>query len=347
MRHSPILRFAALVVAFLMTGTSAEAQRLFRATSPVEVTFTVSNMRLLLRERDSTVMKPHTATMSFSDSGKAVTIPVTLRARGHFRRQQRNCDFPPIRWDAKKADVNGTLFQGLTQMKLTTTCRPGNEDYDQYIFAEYAAYRAYALISPIHYRTRLVHIVYKDSAKAEKDVTSWGFFIEHDADMAKQNKLKLLTTKGALWDDVDEQQTMRTTLFEYMIGNTDVSVSALHNITLVRDSVSLALYPIAYDFDFSGLVNTRYATPDARLGIKRVTERLHRGPCKPLETWKPIFAEFQKQRAAIDSVYGTIPQMKPARAKDAKDYLKDFWETIANDRAAKREIVDVCQKQGM
>lgn len=326
---------------------SAAAQRLFRSTEPVEVTFTTS-LKKLVNERDSTKLHPFAALMTYKDSGgKEVSLPVVLRARGHFRRQARNCFFPPIRWDARKGAVQGTLFQGLTRMKITTTCRPGNSDYEQYIVAEYAAYRAYQAISPLHFRTRLAHITYRDSAKATGDVTSWAFFIEDDAEMARQNKMKVVGQKGAIFSDLDQTQLMITTLFEYMVGNTDVSISGLHNIVLVRDSLGFGIHPVAYDFDFSGLVNTRYATPDPRMGIRRVTDRVNRGPCKTLDEWRPIFALFQAKRAAVDSIYGAIPQMSPSRAKDAKEFLQGFWQTLADDGRAKVELTERCQKLGM
>jgi hypothetical protein len=346
-RLAPVTICLAAFAALAALAPRARAQRLFRATDPVEVTFTTS-LKKLVSERDSTRLNPYGALMTYRDSaGVTVSIPVTLRARGHFRRQARNCFFPPIRWDAKKSAVQGTLFQGLTRMKITTSCRPGNADYEQYILGEYAAYRAYQIISPLHFRTRLAHITYRDSAKATGDVTSWAFFIEDDAEMARQNRMKLVDQKGALFSDLDARQLMITTLFEYMIGNTDVSISGLHNIALVRDSLGLGINPVAYDFDFSGLVNTRYATPDPRLGIKRVSDRLNRGPCRPLEDWKPIFALFQSRRAAVDSLYGAIPQLSPSRAKDAKEFLDDFWRTITDDRRAKVELVERCQKLGM
>jgi len=340
-----------LTLPLLLAATTAPAaaQRLFRSTDPVEVTFTTS-LRQLVRERDSLKLNPHPALMTYKDSaGKEVNVPVVLKARGHFRRQARNCDFPPIGWEAKRADVNNTLFQGNTKMKITTNCRPGNEDYQQYIIGEYALYRLYQAISPLYFRTRLAHITYKDSAgpKSSPDVVSWAFFIEDDAEMLRQNKLAALKQTGALFDDVEQKQLMTTMLFEYMIGNTDASIAGLHNIVLARDSLTQHLMPVAYDFDWSGIINPRYAFPDARLKIKRVTERLHRGPCKPLAEWKPVFAHFLSKRAAVDSIYASIPQMSPARVKDAKSFLEDFWKTIADDRRAKYEIVDECQKDGM
>lgn len=343
------MRLAPLAALALATATPAAAQRLFRSTDPVEVTFTTS-LKNLIKERDSLKLNPHPALMTYKDSaGKDISLPVTLKARGHFRRQARNCDFPPISWEAKRGDVNNTLFQGNTKMKLTTNCRPGNADYEQYILGEYAVYRMYQTISPLHFRTRLAHITYKDSAgpKASPDVTSWAFFIEDDGEMLRQNKLSPLKQTGALFEDVEQKQLMTTMLFEYMIGNTDASIAMLHNIVIARDSLTQNLMPVAYDFDWSGLVNPRYAFPDAKLKIKRVTDRLFRGPCKPLAEWKPVFAQFLSKRQAVDSIYGSITLLNKSRLKDSKDFLDDFWKTISDDRKAKYEIVDECQKQGM
>lgn len=338
---------AGLLAITLIRTPPAGAQRLFRATEPVELTFTTS-LKKLVDERDSTRLHRFGAVMTYKDSaGAEVNVPVDLQARGHFRRQARNCFFPPLWWRAKKKDVDGKLFQGLTKLKITTSCRPANSDYEQYILAEYAAYRAYQVISPLHLRTRLAHITYRDSAKATDDVTSWAFFIEDDNEMARDHKMSLLEQKGAVFSDLEQRQLMITTLFEYMVGNTDVSIAALHNIILLRDSVAFDVHPVAYDFDFSGLVRARYATADPTLGIRRVTDRLNRGPCKPLEEWKPIFAYFQSKRAAVDSIYNTIAPMSPSRVKDAREYLDGFWQTIADDRQAKVEFTQKCPRLGM
>lgn len=353
MRLIPILSRTTLAIAALTAAiapTSARAQRLYRSTEPVEVTFTLG-LKGLIKERDSLKLAAHPALMTWKDSGgKELSMPVELKARGHFRRQARNCDFPPIEWTAKRAAVQNTLFQGNTKMKITTNCRPGNDEFQQYILAEYAAYRIHQVISPVHFRTRLAHITYKDSAgpgKGAADVTSWAFFIEDDNDMAKQNKMVVFKQMGALFEDVEQKQLMTTMLWEYMIGNTDVSIAVRHNIVVLRDSLTQNLLPISYDYDWSGLVNPRYAFPDPKLKIKRVTDRLFRGPCKPLAEWKPVFAQFASKRATIDSIYASIPQLKPNKVKDAKEFLNDFWKTIGDDRQAKYEIVEECQKQGM
>ena len=75
-------------------------------------------------------------------------------------------------------------------------------------------------------------------------------------------------------------------MLEYMIGSTDFSIYALHNVVLVQTQ-DRTLYPVPYDFDMTGLVSPPYAIPDKRLPIGSVKDRLYRGPCRTLERPAP------------------------------------------------------------
>lgn len=334
-----------LIFANLSSPTIASAQKLFRSTAPVEITF-ATNLKALLKDRDSTKFVAHEAALSYKEAdGTVATIPTTLHTRGHFRRQARNCDFPPLLVEFKKKDANKTLLQGNKQLKITTNCKPKSDEYEQYVLQEYAVYRLYERISPVHFRTRLARITYVDSAAAMPSVTSWAFLIEDDKEVAKKFTLAAEKAHGALFDDLERKQLAITALFEYMVGNTDWSISGLHNISLLRDSTG-TINTVAYDFDWSGAVNPKYAFPDARLGIQRVTDRLYRGPCLPPAQWQPIFDRFNSAKPAVDSIYKSVPSLDQKRAKEVIAFYEDFYKTISDPRAAKRAVVDVCEPKG-
>jgi hypothetical protein len=339
-------RLLVVMLAAAMCGSStARAQGLFRDTSALEVTI-VTDMRSLLRDRDSTKFQPHQATLTYRDAaGASKSLPITLRARGHFRRQARNCAFPPLKFEIKRADARETLFQGNQDLKITTNCRPGNAEYEQYILSEYALYRAYQAVSPKFFRTRLARITYRDSTRASTDVQSWAFFIEDDKEVAKKYETAILETRGALFADLDASQVAITSLFEFLAANTDWSISGLHNIALMRDTVG-AIHAVAYDFDWSGAVNPRYAFPDARLGIRTVTERLYRGPCLTPAQWEPVFARFVAARPSIEATYETLTALDPRRKRTALEYLAEFYRTIGDPKLARSELSDRCQAQG-
>ena len=55
----------------------------------------------------------HPAKISYKNStGKKIICDVKIRTRGIFRRNPRNCNFPPLMLKFRKADVKNTIFDG-------------------------------------------------------------------------------------------------------------------------------------------------------------------------------------------------------------------------------------------
>lgn len=337
----------------LVVGTSvaiaprAAAQSLFRDEAPVTLTL-ATNLRDLMRERDSTELRWFGTEMTYTDSaGRERKVPVELRARGHFRRQARNCLFPPLYIRAARAARDSSILRGNPRLKIVTPCRPSAEDYQQYILLEYLMYRTYAVVNPaVHHRTRLASITYKDSTDRVKPITVTAFFLEIEEEVADEAELEHSETQGALFADVVADELNRVSLWEFWIGNTDWSVAALHNIELFRNPAGDYI-PVAYDFDWSGAVNARYSFPNPTLGIRTVRERLHRGPCRTAAEWAPTIAHFTSKKAAVDSLWATpIAGLDPKRRDDSKAYLDQLWPILADARRFERMVINVCQRLG-
>jgi len=335
-------RCAAVCATLLLTlASAAEAQRLFRRSEPLEITIR-TRLHVLINDRDSTDRELHPGELEYRDTtGAVVKVPVTLRTRGHFRRQFRNCSFPPLRVELTKEAANNTIFDGNRKLKLASSCRPSNPEYEQYILAEAAVYRMYAALTPWSYRVRLARVAYQDTEGRAKPVTSWAFFVEDDGDLAQRRDVRKLETKGALFEDVEPEKWGLTQLFEYMAGNTDWSVSGLHNITLLRDTTGM-VHAVPYDFDWSGAVNARYAFPDRTLPIRTVVQRLWRGDCRTADQLAPSIDHFKARRAALDSAYLTIEGMTPRVQERMRRYFAEFWSLIEDPRSAAIEFKRNC-----
>ena len=78
----------------------------------------------------------------------------------------------------KGSDAKQTVLSGLSKLKITTSCRPKDAVYEQYILQEYLVYRAYAALTDASFRTRLLHITYRDCAGKVAPITTMGFFLE-------------------------------------------------------------------------------------------------------------------------------------------------------------------------
>lgn len=346
MMRTRILWTLCAFVVFATLAAAAPAQALFRSDAPIEVTLT-TNLRELIAERDSTLLEWYGAEMKWKDAdGTEGTMAVELRARGHFRRQSRNCSFPPLFVRAEREARDGSILQGNPRVKLVTPCRTNSREYQNYIFTEYLAYRTYALIDSVNHRTRLAKVTYVDSTGRMKPVEVTAFFLETAEEVADEHKLEFTEQTGVTWEYIPAPVIDRISLFQYWVANTDWSVAGLHNMVMFR-SEPMVYRPVAYDFDWTGLVGTRYARPNTQLGLTSTRQRLHRGPCRTAEQWAPTVAFFKSQRAAIDALWTTpIPDYDEREMSRAKRYLDELWPMLDDPRAFKREIIDKCQREG-
>jgi hypothetical protein len=176
-------------------------------------------------------------------------------------------------------------------------------------------------------------------------LTRYTFLIEDPEQMAARNDAGLLDIRGARFADLDSLQMGLVGVFLYMIGQTDWSLRGLHNMELLRERSRMVHHPVAYDFDFSGLVNTRYAQPDPRLRLVSVRDRLYRGPCLTPAHWDAVLARFRDRKAAIYALYENQPDLSPRYVADTRRFLDAFYQVIDDPARVSRELVRRCSEE--
>ena len=320
------------------------SERLFGDDKPLEFTL-VADFKAAFKSRDTLKVKTTKASLLVKDSsGATVTIPVEISPRGHYRLRNDVCNFPPIRLIFPKTGLKGTPFAGQEALKLGTHCRTNDKEYAEYPVREFAAYEALNMLTDASFKARLANVTYIPTGQEADSSTKIGLLIEDEGDMSKRNGGRVHTIRGGTFDDMDPAQMAIVSVFGYYLGNTDFSLSSLHNIRLVALPDGRYL-PISYDFDWSGIVFARYAKPDYRLGIKTVQDRLYRGACFTPAQLAPVFAKFNEKKAAIREMYTNLPLDDGYRRK-ALDYVEEFYRVINDQRMAKRELIDGCAKSG-
>jgi hypothetical protein len=320
---------------------AAENLPLFKSQEPLAFTLT-SDIGAINRDRDPKSTKVFPGVIKVPGDGGVQPIPVQVAARGHARRDPRVCSVVPIRLDFAKKDLAGTVFEGQRELKLVTHCE-NNSDGDQNVLTEYLTYRIYNLFTPRSFRARLARVTYVDPKKDPTPAPRYGMLLENDEDLARRLEGRLHTFPNRLFNFMEPDSLMVMSLFQYMIGNTDYSIMGLHNIKLVQVK-SMALYPVTYDFDYSGLVNTGYGVADKRLNLSSVRERLYRGPCKTMQELTPFLERFTAKKDEVLALIEQVPDMKKERRDYARNYLTEFFSTAASPGRAKREFVDNCVK---
>ncbi len=261
--------------------TDAEKLPLFAGTEPIVLTLT-ADFKAVQSDRDPESTKTFPATIQLAaNDGSMKTVELPIRTRGHARRSFNTCDFAPLRLEFPKDKMKGTVFADQEAIELGVHCREGVREFAQYVLREYAAYRIYNLVTPQSFRARLARVTYVDAVKQKPISTRFGLFIEDDSDVARKMGGRLTGQKEDL-ARLDRDTFTRLALFEYMIGNVDMSVITFHNVVAVQMPTGV-VHPVPYDFDYSGLVNASYAAPAPGLGITTVRDRLFRGPCRTAE----------------------------------------------------------------
>lgn len=329
-----------------LSEPDAAAQPLFASEDTLVVRLEAP-FRTLMRARSET--EELEGTLTYADpSGAEHVLDVKLRTRGIFRRSAENCEFAPIRVNFRKNHVAGTVFAGQDKLKLVTHCENGSDTYEQYVLKEYLAYKIFNAMTDDSFRARLLHVTYVDSDRDGDSRTRYAFFIEDNDRLAERIGAEKVEIKQASYAQIEEKQAALVSVFEYLIGNTDFSMigpdkgkDCCHNIELFSREPGVHIV-IPYDFDFSGIVDARYATPHPSLRTRSVARRVYRGICNHNDVMEETVAQFRSRQASISQLPSTIDGMEERTRRQAEDYIAEFYEDIADAEAVDDNLVTEC-----
>jgi len=332
---------------------AAEAAPLFGSHNLLSLTLEADFHTIRREDRSDEDSEERPAVMQWVDAdGSSQTQEIQIQTRGNFRLARRNCDFPPLRINVKKGTTKGTLFEGQDKLKLVVTCKLGQEYWQQYVLAEYLVYRMFNLFTPLSFRVRLARVTYVDTSGEDDTFTKYAFLIEDDDAMATRNggvKLDWDTGSGNQFNPslLDPHQAVLVDVFQFMIGNTDWSGAEMHNMELFQRPPRMYA-TIPYDFDFSGIINTRYASPDPSLPIRRVRDRLFRGICpedagRGPEVYERVYQEFRNNKEEIYGLWRNLEGLDQDRLSDTLEYLDDFYEILNDPGKIQSWMIDRCR----
>lgn len=340
----------ALVAALALAGSPVSAQDradrgtpLFADDAMVELTL-VGPIRTIARQAEKST-RPHSATIASGDEKHAIT----LAARGVSRRKKDNCRFPPLRIAFPDKPGEVSLFHKQDRIKLVTHCND-RDSAEQTMLREYAAYRLYNLVTPDSLKVRLARITYIEGEQLV--TTRLGFLIEDADDAARRLGVKEVDITRIEEGQLDRHDAARYALFQYMIGNTDWSMTlgpdpaeCCHNSKLlgVDARARTALTPLPYDFDNSGLVDAAYAVPNAILGTQSVKTRVYRGFCSFNDLVPGEAAKLRTLRPALEAELAATPRAKPKTVQAMNRYLAGFYRDIADDRVIEQQLLSKCR----
>ena len=334
-----------VLLVFLQAAASAGdlPDPLFQDDATLAVTIT-GPLTTVAKERPKEDYVPGQFSFTAAD-GTSVSLDVEIRTRGHFRHE--TCDFPPLTLNFKKSQTDGTLFDKQDKMKLVVHC-DDSKRYEQAVLREFLAYRILSQVTNLGFRVRLLRVTYVDSEQRRDEQVRYAFLLEHKNRLAKRIGRKDLEIARTKVSAIQPDQLNLTSVFAFLIGNTDFSPVAgppddecCHNYVLFGNDVDPIL-AIPYDFDQSGFVDAPYALPNENLRIRSVTQRLYRGRCANNEHLEESIGMFSNERDKLFALIADQEGLDSRARKQVTRYLDDFYEIIDDPRDVQRKIINKC-----
>jgi len=312
--------------------------KLFKDQKILPLKLVYSNRDVKKKTNDSTYI---ITDLSYqNEAGTWNSLEVELRGRGFNR--LKNCYFPPIKIKIKKSNAKGTIFKGNKKLKLVLPCLKQKSMNDALI-KEALAYKLYEIISPYHFKTRIVKIDFTESrGKKMIDHKLDGILIEDDQIFGERHNGKMLKRFIHPMGQ-DALASVHNAFFQFMIANTDYSTAYQHNEKLFF--INDKMIPVPYDFDMSGLVNASYAVVsqinNEALAITKVTERMYRGFKRDIKIFNQVRQEFLDSKIemleVIDSFESNFDD--PKEFLKTKEFILSFFKIIENDNQFQKKIV--------
>lgn len=318
--------------------TDTSTKSLFESDQILNITLK-GNIRQLLNDRSGNA-KYFPFTLSYTEDSTEASIPVTVKTRGHFRREKTNCSYPPLLLNIPGTAAS-SVFPTHSKLKLVMPCRG-----EEYIVHEWLVYKLYNLITQQSFRTRLVKVKLEDLKNKKMSSPFYAIILEEENQMAQRNNCVLIKKK------IIPQETMRDAflkmaVFEYLIGNTDWSVEYRQNIKLIAHDTTSSPIAVPYDFDLSGIVDAPYAKPAPELKMNSVRDRRFRGYCiQDMKIFDSTIAFYNRLKNEIYNVFTGCSILKNAYVAETVKYLDKFYSTINNPVELKKEFGYPCLKYG-
>ncbi|QOI97994.1 MAG: hypothetical protein HRU69_11100 [Flammeovirgaceae bacterium] len=335
-----VKRFALLLAILIFSIVVFGQEPLFRSDDVLQLVI-AGDIRAVLKDRGNNPLY-HPFTLNYESNGEQVVMPVRIRTRGHFRKSDQICYYPPLLLNFAKKDVAGTVFSGSDKLKLVTPCQG-----EEYVVREYLVYRLYNLITPKSFRVRLVKVIYDDTGKGKQSKPLYGFLLEEDDQMARRNKAVLIEKRLIRPEQTQADDFLTMAMFQFMIGNTDWSIQYRQNIKLIATDSLAMPSPVPYDFDHAGIVGAPYARPAEELKLTSTRERRYRGYCvNELGLFAGVIERFNELKPAFYKLYSTTNLVDNVYKSKTLRYLDEFYELVNDPRKSKEALLYPCRKDG-
>jgi len=328
-----------LVLSTYATLYSQNVKKLFESDSILEISITLPLKQVV---NDTKERKQYGSKLSYTlADGTVIDHNINIKVRGKTRSLKQICTFPPLELKFNKEDAKNSIFEGHKKIKLVTHCQR-DKIYEEYLQKEYIVYKLYQKVSPYSFNVRLCLITYIDANKPTQQSSHYGFLIERLKEVAKRNDMSVFKDSIRNRTVINKDNLDKLTLFEFLIGNLDWSITKEHNMKLIVGKKGSLPLAVPYDFDYAGMVDIPYAIPPGGSGISDVKTRVFTGFCRS----EGYEAKVEFYKSIREDLYKEVNSANFLSAKTINNmnkYLNSFYKILDDPKAVDKKINKACR----
>lgn len=281
-----------------------------------------TDVEMLSKSRNAYNYQEAKALITFSN-GDTIQEKLELRARGRYR--NRFCELPPLKLKFSNKALQERNLRQLNELKLVIPCQQGKK-YTTWMYKEHLVYQMYNLITDVSYRTQVVDVIFEDLETGKVTQSFEAFIIEDKEELAHRFNAEVPDTCVAP-PLLNQEMYKCFQVFQFFIGNTDWLLTTCHNVEILKTS-ELGLFPVPYDFDFSGMVNTTYAIPSDKFPLTKVQDRFFLGNQTSLNPLIPTIDHYRGKKEALIQLVIEFDRLPKGERKKMIKYIESFYKIL-------------------
>ncbi len=258
------------------------------------------------------------------------SFKLKVGARGNFRRKE--CAFPPLRLNFSKSALRDLRWETFDQYKLVTHCT--FHTYSEVVLMkEFLVYQLYEALTGLSFRTHLFPISYVDTDSGYH-MESLAFIIENSTELSQRLRREKCDCPETPPEALDASQVELVSLFQYMIGNRDISLEKAHNVYILAEKGARKRVPVPYDFDFSRFVDAPYVFASSGSSPKRV----YLGYEANQRLMPRVISKIRAKRKEFTEIISSFEMLPEEERERSIRYLDEFYQDL-EDRQYQLEYI--------
>jgi len=162
-----------------------------------------------------------------------------------------------------------------------------------------------------------------------------GFILEDEENFARRIGGEVIE-KGIVRPQAMQREAyLKMVFFQYMICNTDWSVSGRHNIETVLLDNQMQLIAVGYDFDYAGIVGQEYAVPSDVFPIMDVDQRYFRLKDLTKDELKSMQDFYNSERENLNNIIQDAEYLPQKERNRFNKVVDQFYKIINSKRKSK------------